>query len=230
MLTVDLVARTLPTNLKKTATQSLVDQLNNISSDPEIAEAMRENFLSYTNVMQEGRFKIEDYLNAVKFVTFKLMNHTNKDAYIRTFPKRYQDLMANGVSEKDVSSYVSMYASGKLVNLILEKTLVPTWILNAEYYQKAINAQVRLMTTAKSEMVQTAAANSLLTHLKRPEAVGPGININMPETSGVNELRDMLAKLAVQQKQLIERGVPTREIASQVLIEGEVVSVEKAQS
>ena len=69
MITIDQVTRALPPNLKKAATQSLVDELNNIATDPEIAEAIRDNFISYTRVLGDGRFKTEDYLNAVKFVS-----------------------------------------------------------------------------------------------------------------------------------------------------------------
>lgn len=219
MLTLDMVTRALPANLKKSATQSLVDTLNNVSSDPEIAEAIRDNFLSYTKVLTQGRFKTEDYLNAVKFVSYKLMNYNNKEAYFRTFPDRYQALVARGADEQEISAYVSMYAKNKLVNLILEQTLVPTWVLNQDAYQKAINTQVRLMTQAKSEMVQSIAANSILTHLAKPKEAGPLVNIDMREQSGVNELRDMLSQLAKRQKELIESGVSTKSIASQALIE-----------
>lgn len=223
MLTVDLVSRTVPPSLKRSVTQSLVDQLNNIHTDPDIAAAMRENFLSYTKVLGEGRFKIEDYINAVKFVSFKLMSMSNKDAYIRTFPQRYQDLMAAGADEKILSSYVSMYAKGKLVNLILEQSMVPTWVLNQDIHQRAINQLAELMVNAKSEMVQATAANSILLHLKKPDAAaGPLVNINMPESSGVKELQATLTQLALQQKQLIEQGVSPRTIAAQSIVEAEV--------
>lgn len=224
MLTVDLVARALPANLKKSATQGLVDSLNNLAVDPELAEAIRNNFISYTKVLQEGKFKTEDYLNAVMFVSYKLMEYTNKEAYFRTFPARYQALMASGADEKTISAYVSMYAKGKLVNLILEQTLVPTWVLNQDKYQKAINELADIMVTGKSEMARVTAANSILTHLKKPEAAGPLINIDMRETSGVNELKDMLGKLAQQQKEMIENGTSTpKEIAAQAIVDAEVV-------
>lgn len=220
MLTKDLVARALPANLKNSVTQGLVDDLNNIATDPEIAEAMRENFLSYTKVLQEGRFKTEDYLNAVKFVSYRLMNYSNKDSYFRTFPQRYQALVARGATEQEISAYVSMYAKGKLVNLILEQTLVPTWVLNQDKFQQAINTLATEMTDAESSFVRVTAANALLTHLKKPEAAGPLVNIDMRETSGINDLRDTLTKLAKQQQELIQKhGVTTKEIAAQAIID-----------
>lgn len=223
MLTLDIVQRALPSHLKRTVTQNLVDELNNIDKDPEIAATIRENFISYTKVLQEGRFKTDDYLNAVKYASFKLMGDSNQDAYFKTFPQRHHALVAKGATPQEISAYVSMYAKGKLVNLILEQTLVPTWVLNADVYQKAINCLATEMSTARSEMVRVQAANAILTHLKKPEAVGPLINIDIGNQTGINELRDTLSQLAKTQKELIEKGVSTKEIAAQSIVDAEVV-------
>jgi hypothetical protein len=223
MLTLDIVQRALPSHLKRTVTQNLVDELNNIDKDPEVAATIRENFISYTKVLQEGRFKTDDYLNAVKYASFKLMGDSNQDAYFKTFPQRHHALVAKGATPQEISAYVSMYAKGKLVNLILEQTLVPTWVLNADVYQKAINCLATEMSTARSEMVRVQAANAILTHLKKPEAVGPLINIDIGNQTGINELRDTLSQLAKTQKELIEKGVSTKEIAAQSIVDAEVV-------
>lgn len=228
MLTVDVVAKSLPANLKACATQQFVDQINNIVTDPIVAEQVRDNFISYTKVLQEGKFKTEDYLHAVTYVSYKLMGYSNQDAYFRTFPQRHQALVAKGTSAKDIAAYVSAYNKGKLVNLILEQTLVPSWVLNQDAYQKAINTQVELMQNAMSEMVRTQAANSLLTHLSKPKEVGPLINFDMRENSGMNELRDLLGKVAAKQQDAIRNGISTKDIANQTIIEGEVKEVPDA--
>ena len=188
-LTLHQVAHALPPNLKNNVTQQLVDNINNCVADPIMAEAIKDNFLSYTQVLSEGKFRTEDYLSAVMYVSFKLMGMTNQDAYARTFPARYRTLLNNGTSAKDISSYVSMYNKGRLVNLILEKSLIPTWVLNQHIYQKAINVQADLMSNANSEMVRMQAANSILTHLIKPKEVGPLVNIDLRESSGLNELK-----------------------------------------
>lgn len=222
-LTVQEVAAALPANLKGAATQSLVDNINNIVNDPLIAEQIRDNFISYTAVLKDGKFKTEDYLHAVTYVSFKLMGMSNQDAYFRTFPQRHAALVAKGTSSKDISAYVSAYNKGKLVNLILEQTLVPTWVLNQDIWQKAINTQAELMVNAQSELVRTTAANSILTHLAKPKAVGPLINLDMRENSGMNELRNVLTELATRQRDLIQNGqATTKEIADQRIIEGEL--------
>ena len=218
MLTKEQIAHALPAKLKNAATQELADRINNCVNDPIMAEAIRDNFMSYTKVLQEGRFKTEDYLNAVKFVSYKLMNYTDKESYFRTFPDKHQEFMANGTDGKTISAYVSMYKKGKLVNLIMEQALVPSWVLNQAIHQKAINRLASLMSEARSEMVQMQAANALLTHLKKPEAAGPLVNIEIGESSGLNELKATMADLAATQKRLIASGVSPKEIAAQKLI------------
>lgn len=223
MLTLPMVAATLPPSLKKSVTQGLVDQLNNLAEDSQIAEAVRENFISYSSVLQDGRFKVEDYLHAVKFVSFKLMSLPDRDAYIRTFPERYQELVSRGTTSKELSSYVSMYKRGKLVTMLLEQSMVPFHVINQDARQRALNKQLQLMANAKSEMVQFSAANSILQHTAPPPAVvGTQLNLNIGESSGLKDLEATLRQLAAQQKQLIESGVSTRSIAAQAIVDAEV--------
>lgn len=217
MLTVQEIKESLPVHLKTAATQELTDKVNQIAQDPEAARDIRENFISYIHVLKEGKFKTEDYLNAVAYVSYKIMGYTNQESYKRVFPQRYQAQVAKGASDKDISAYVAAYNKGKLVNLILEQTLVPSWVLNQDIYQKAINVQAELMLSAASEKVRAEAANSLLTHLKKPESKQVELSIGVEDTSGMNELKDMLSSLAQRQQDLIGQGMTTREIAHQDL-------------
>ena len=220
MITKEILARALPPNLKGAATDALVDAINQISADPIIAESIRENFLSYSAVLRDGKFKTEDYLNAVAYCSYKLMGDSNQDAYFKTFPQRYAALMAAGRTPKEISSYVASYNKGQLVNKIMEQALVPSWVLNAHMFQAALNTQFKLMNDEDvSPKVRTDAANSLLTHLAKPKEVGPLINIEMGENSGMTELKETLAKMAEQQRELIASGVTTQAIASQTIIE-----------
>ena len=220
MITKEILARALPPNLKGAATDALVDAINQISADPIIAESIRENFLSYSAVLRDGKFKTEDYLNAVAYCSYKLMGDSNQDAYFKTFPQRYAALMAAGRTPKEISSYVASYNKGQLVNKIMEQALVPSWVLNAHMFQAALNTQFKLMNDEDvSHKVRSDAANSLLTHLAKPKEVGPLINIEMGENSGMTELKETLAKMAEQQRELIASGVTTQAIASQTIIE-----------
>lgn len=214
--TVEDVKKAVPSHIRSNISQSLVDTLNNIANDPIIAEDIRNNFISYSAVLKEGKFKVEDYLNAVAYVSYKLMNNTNEEAYAKTFPQRYSALIAKGTAKKDIASYVSAYNKGKLVNLILEQTLVPSWVLNQDLYQKAINVQADLMQNAQSEKVRVEAANSLLTHLGKPKEGSFQISIGEVESSGMREMREMLREVAENQREAIGSGrMRTIDVAAQ---------------
>lgn len=218
MLNISDVKKALPATLNTNVTQHMVDQLNNLSTDPEVAEIMRNNFISYTTVMREGKFKLDDYVHAVAYVSYKIMGRTNREAYSLTFPGRYQNLVSQGKSDKDISSYVSAYNKNKLVNLIFEQTMIPTHVLNQDIFQKAINTQAELMMNAKSEKVRMDAANSLMTHLKKPESKQIELNMGIKESDGLKDLKNTLAQMAELQIKQIEGGASTRDIAHQDII------------
>lgn len=217
-LTKQQVVNALPSHFRNSVTQEMVDTINNVTQDQLLAESFRENFISYSGVMKEGKFKTMDYMSAVQYVTYKHMGYSNKDAYFKTFPNRQAELVARGTSEKDISAYVSAYHRGKLVNLIMEQSLVPVWIVNQDNYQKAINVQVELMNTAVSEKVRCDAANSILTHLAKPKDQVTNINLDLRENSGLADLKNTLAALAEQQIVAIQTGTPTKEIAGSSLV------------
>ena len=217
MITVQSLKQALPANTKLTVSQSLVDQLNAVTSDPILAEHIRDNFISYNTVLQDGKYTTEEYLNAITYCTYKVMGLTNKDAYINTFPQRHQQLVARGASAKDISAYVAAYHKGKLVMAILDQAYVPIWLVNQDNYQKAINVQVDLMKNAQSELVRTQAANSILTHLAKPKDAMPQVAIQINQNTGMNELLDTLAALAEKQVNLIDSGVTAKELAAQKL-------------
>lgn len=218
ILTLESVRKSVPSHLRNNVSQDLVDNLNNIALDPIMAENIRNNFVSYSSILKEGKFKLEEYLNAVAYVSYKIMNNTNEEAYAKTFPQRYAKLIANGTSKKDIASYVSAYNKGKLVNLILEATLVPTWVLNQDIHQKAINRLADLMQNAQSEKVQVEAASSLLTHLGKPKEGNFQINIGETENAGMKEMRQLLQEVAQNQREAIQTGrMKTIDVAAQRL-------------
>ena len=205
-LTVDEFKSALPDKLRKTVSQELIDEVNTILSNPEEFENYRNNLISYTSVMADGKFTIPQYLDAVRYVSFKLMGCTNIDAYIKTFPARYQNHLANGTSAKDISSYVSAYNKSKLVNLIYAQTMIPSHVLNQDLFQQALNVQADLMLNANSEKVRTDAANSLLTHLKQPEVKKVELDITHKQDDSIEILRQSTLELVRQQRLALEAG------------------------
>ena len=205
-LTIDQFKQALPDKVKKSINQELIDQINGTLSDPEMFESYRENLLSYTRVMADGRFKVDSYVQAVKYVSHKLMGCTNIEAYTKTFPDKYTRFVAQGVQAKDIASYVTAYNKSKLVNLIFEQTLIPSYVLNQDLYQKALNVQADLMVNSGSDKVRCDAANSLLTHLKMPETQKVELEIGVKEDSSIAALRQATLELARQQRLSMEAG------------------------
>lgn len=214
----DLV-KAVPPQFKSAITESLVDMINNVTTDQIAAEEIRNNFITYTAVLKEGKYKMQDYLNAVQYVSYKQMGMSNRDAYFKTFPDRQAQLIGRGATDKDISSYVSAYHKGKLVNSIMEQVLVPSWILNQDLFQRALNTQAKIMDDEDvNPRDRVAAANSLLTHLSKPKDAITNINLDLRENSGLTELKNTLEQMAKKQQELIVGGVSTKDIAGATLV------------
>lgn len=203
---------------------SLLETINNMQGNEVELESFRENLLGYTSVLKEGKYKFNDYINAVKYSSYKLLGASNIEAYTKTFPDRFQRLVDDGMDDKAISSYVAAYHKNKMVQNILDQARIPTHMLNADIYQKAINVQAQLMVSANSEKVRSDAANSLLTHLKAPEVQKMELDIGIKEDKSVQDLRKAMIELAKAQRNAVEEGdASAKDIAHSQIIEGEIV-------
>ena len=225
-LTVEQFKQALPDKVKKSINQELIDQINATLSDPEMFEAYRDNLMSYTKVMADGRFKVTEYVNAVKYVSHKLMGATNIEAYSKTFPDKIQRFAQQGVTAKDIASYVTAYNKSKLVNLIFEQTLIPSYVLNQDLYQRALNVQADLMISAKSEKVRSDAAAHLMNALKMPETQKVELEIGVKEDSSIAQLRQATLELARQQRLAMQAGAMNAQEVAHSKVVGEVVDIE----
>ena len=214
MLTEDQFKQALPPQMKASVSSELITTINSALQSAEAMEIYKENLISYTSVLQQGKFKLSSYVNAVRYVGFKVMGSSNKDAYVKTFPDKYQQFLLDGVSEKDIASYITAYNKGKLVNLIYAQSMVPTHILNAPLFQRAINTQAELMMNARSEMVRMQAANSLLIHLKPPEVAKIELDIGVTHSSVIDDYEMVMHRMVQKQKELIAAGGDLKQITN----------------
>jgi len=215
MLTLGQVQEALPANHRNNITQDMVDQLNALSKDPEEARYIRENFVSFSKVLQEGRYKVGDYVRAVMYVSHKVMGKSNLESYKATFPERYRDMVNRGRQPKDIASIVTAYNKGQLVTKVMERAIVPSWILNQDMFQSALQTQYELMTDVTvSDKVRSDAANSILTHLKKPEENKAELKIDIGLNDGMAALESQLTQMAKLQRQTIEHdpNITTDEI------------------
>ena len=205
-LSADEFKKALPKQIQGRVSAKVMNGINAILADKDLRDHYKDNLLSYTNVLQQGKFKLSSYIDAVKYVSFKLMGYNNQESYEKAFPVRVQTLYDEGADPKRISAYVAAYNKNKLVNEIWAQTLIPTHVLNAGVFQDAINRQAFLMNNAQSEKVQTDAANSLLNHLKQPETKKVEIDIGVTDDRTIKELRETTRELAAAQRELIASG------------------------
>ena len=216
----------LPAKMTKSINPLLMMRINNTLSSPEEWEQYKDNLLTYVHVLQQGKFKMDKYLNAVRYVGFKVMGHTNIASYRKTFPDKYDKFINDGVSKKDISRYCTAFNKSKLVNLLFEQTLIPTHIINAPYFQQAINKQIAIMNNDDASFkVQSDAANSVLTHLKPPETKKVELDIGVHTDSVIDDYKEAMANMVAKQLELIKAGGDVKQIANAAIPVKEVIDI-----
>jgi len=218
-ITIEEFKEAMPAHLRKNVCPELIQQVNTVITDPEVSAVFKENVIGLSTVMREGKFKMDSYLHAVKFVSHKLLGDTHIAAWAKTFPGRYNGAIKRGDTRSEIGALASRYASSKLVILLMGQTMVPTHILNAPLYQQALNVQADLMMNARSEKVRSDAAANLLATLKPPETKKIELDLGVKEDQTIQQLRETTMELARQQRRMIESGVASaRSIAESKLI------------
>jgi len=203
-------------------------------TDDLMRDSFRDNLIGYTDVLKQGKYTLEGYVNAIKYVTYKLADHSNLEAFIKAMPDKYNRMVRDGYEAKNINAFITTYSKGKMITALFDMTAVPSHILNADIRQKAINRLAYLMMNAHSEKVQSDSAAKLVDSLKPPETAKIELDINVKEDSAISDLRNSTMELVKQQKAIIEAGGMTaKEVAHQKLvqeykededvIEGEVV-------
>ena len=208
-LTKQQLQASMPKKFRHNVTDDMITFINSTEGD-EFRDIYKDNLVSFADVIEKGRYKMLDYINAVKFVSYKLIGDSNTVAYAKTFPDRYQRLVDKNTPTKTIASFSTAYNKGDLVHKILERTLVPVHILNMDVHQEAINTQAELMRTAKSETVRQKAAECLITQLKAPEAAKIEVDVSY-NNSSIDDLRETTRALAQQQLKMIQSGAVTAE-------------------
>ena len=223
MLTKEMLIDTLPDKRFRRHVTDEILELINSETDSDLRRVFRDNALTYTSVLMQGRHSLSAYVNAVKFASHRLMGDINSMAYKKVFVDRYAAMVAKGYTSSYIASFANNNANNPLVVNILERAVVPTHILNAGIYQEAINTQAELMRTANSEMVRQKAAESLLINLKAPESTKIELDVSYGQSGMIEDLRATTKALAQQQVKLIKEGVSSaKDIAHSEIIANKV--------
>lgn len=210
---VESMRNSLPAKVKGSVSKEIFEKVKRALEDNDgIKEFFQENFINYANVINSGKYTLQQYTNAVMFVSLILSGLTDREAYVKIFPERAEKF---NWDECKITNNAASFKKSKLVCKLMEYAIIPSWILNQGAYQKAINTQVYLMENARSEMVRCKAAQSLLENLKKPEEVKNNeININVH--TEIDDLREIYTSIAKKQLEYIKNGGKLSEVIEAV--------------
>lgn len=219
MLPIETVKKLVPKSQRGLITQDFLDKVEASVQNSLIAEEFKNNFITYLNVLSTGKYKMEDYISAVKYVSFKLLGYSNVNAYAATFPDRYERLKREG--QEQIEAFASMYNKNKLVMQIYEQTIVPTYVLNAPLHQEALNELAKMIKDPSVRgMTKVKACEAILQHTKQPEIVKGELTIGIEQQDTISDLRDVVEQLAEVNRLSIARNVKSiKEVAEAKIID-----------
>lgn len=226
LMTIDELREAMPSHLRKSVNDELLTEVNSALGDPNYAEIFKQNILNFNTIFREGKYKLHEYVNAVRYVSYKQMGLSNTEAYMKAFPDRYKQHINNGSTSSTIQSYISSYNKSKLVSAIMAQTIIPTWILNQGLYHDALSKLNDLMHNSKSEMVKYNAAAKLTDILRPPEVKKVELSLGISENSPLSQVEQSLAAIAKAQLGLIEQGMSAKDVAEMRTVKGEVIEHE----
>jgi hypothetical protein len=211
-------------------TLTVAQDISAIADDKEVGEAFKQNFISYMHILSsKNNWTLGNYISAVKYISYKLLGHTDEEAYKHTFPKKYKEFIDRKVPKYQISRYIASYKHNKLVMQIFEQTIIPSYILNAPLHQEALNVLAEIMKNPKASFIaKVRAAEVILNDTRLPETHKIQLQVTGEEVDAIKELRKATEDLAKTQLKALKMGTPLAEIAEQNIIEGEIEVVPNA--
>jgi hypothetical protein len=181
---------------------------------------MSQNLLGYTSILSQGKFKLESYINAVRYCTYKTMGDNNITAYKKVFPERITEWEQSNLPANAISAYISAFNKSKLVTLVYQALAIPTAILNQDVFQEAINVQRQLMLDPSVKpLVRCQAAKALMDTLKPEEVKQMELSVQVKESNVVEELRKTTLELAKKQLSALNKGASLQDIIDAEIVE-----------
>lgn len=223
-LDVETFRKLYPVKVNEKTANQCVEVINNAlgNLDYVMGDAFKKNVFSYVDVLKGVRnISFEDYTNAIRFCLFKMAGYDNVRSYINTFPDRVERMSRDGISNKTLASYASIYAKQQAVTAVMSKMIVPTHILFQDVFSLAVKTQVEIMMDDDvSPKVRSDAANSLMSHLKQPEVKQLELGITTKDDGAIASLTEALNNLSMAQVDALKTGkLSANALREQTIIE-----------
>lgn len=211
-------SKMLPSEYRGTVSDSIKSKLELVLKDKDYADGILDNLVTYGSILKEGKYKIDKYIDAVRFVSYKVMGMSSRAAYSKVFPDRYQDMVLN-YAEKDMYSVISTYNKSKLVTMLYERLMIPTHILNQEVFQESINTLRDIMINPKNgTMARVQAGKALLDTLRPPEIKKMELDVKTDNTDVIAELRSATRQFAEMQFKALKGGANLEDVINAPVI------------
>lgn len=222
-LSLDLVQSQLKPRQKLLVGEETIQEIQKLAEDPDYGPEFLDCYVDHLNILKENPKRNHDqYLRAVKFFSLVEADNSLTDAYIKVFPERYVARQRNSddPTKTIMRGEASRYNGSQMVSEIRRVATIPISLIHRHLLHKAILKTAELMDSARSEMVQQKAADTLIRELKPAEDNTLNINVEDGSTSVIEELRKATEKLAAQAHRSVMAGVPLKDIA-----EGSIIDV-----
>lgn len=218
-LSLDVIHSQLRPAQKLTVSQETLDEINKLAHDPDYGEEFLNSYLDHLNLYKDNPRRTHDqYLSAIKFFSLVEAENTLTDAYIKTFPARFDarcvKLAPSERKAEIMRGEASRYNGSMLVSEIRRVATIPVSLIYRHTFHQAIGEQVKLMLGAKSEQVKQKAGACLITELRPLEEQVLNVKVEDNTTSIIDDLRLAAEKLANAEYQSVMAGVPLKTIAN----------------
>ena len=223
-LSVEKVRASVPRTFRDNITEDFLEKLEEAMKDPEAGRIMKDNFLTYSKVLEEfnGTIKIWDYVYAIKFISYKLLGYTLTEAFTRVFPNRVEKLVQEG-SERRIASLAKHYNQNKLVNKIYQQTMIPSYVLNAPLFQEALDTLAEMIRDDNVRgMAKVKACETILSYTKPPEVTKAEVEVKVSRDSTIDELRDIAERFSKDMQKAISNG----QITATEAIESDIINID----
>lgn len=220
VLTKEELQKKFPTK-KNSITDEVVDLINEANNNPEFnGNEFIDTMIDFQGVMIDCSASIPEYVNAIKFCAYLETTGGNAtDAYVRArakdeFVLARMNSTSNSKGYKELSSAASRYRRTPLVKQILTQSEMPLYLMFQKERYKAVAILAAEMEEAQYSKDRITAADKLLTHVKPPENIQVELGIG-PTKEAVDlqtELNTQLARLAANQKALLDAGLSIKEV------------------
>ena len=214
-LTLDFVQSQITPQQRLTVGEETVAEIQKLAEDPEYGEVFLDCYIDHLNIYKNNtRGSHKQYLNAVKFFSLVEAGNSLTDAYIKTFPERFEartqprfgkssDLPEN--PKEIMRGEASRYNATQMVNDIRKVATIPVQLIHRHLLHEAILVNANLMNNARSEMVRQKAADTLIRELKPAEDTQIEVAVAVKSTV-IEDYESVMRAMVQKQKELIAEG------------------------